>query len=440
MCSIVGVIVRNGANFKKVRSELQLILYRAKDRGRDSMGIGYITDHNGNYLEERTTNIHEFPINIPKKFITLIANNRGEPTTEYIQNKTIEDVHPFTYKTISIVHNGVVANDTEMRNKYNIPIVSRIDSSVIPAVFYHGGSIEELKGSFALLTIDHRTPNKLYAYRDYKPLVMRKTKDAIYFASKKEYFSSKEGILDIPPYSSVVVDNEGNIQITPLIRPTNNKAYVICSGGLDSTTAAAFAKYVYGYDVTLLHYDYGCQAGYKEMESIMKIAEALDCKFAIENLVFLKRLGGNALVDSSIKIADSIEGAEYAHEWVPFRNGLMIALTAAMCDRFDVRYIFLGLNLEEGGAFPDNTEEFYQLFNKVLAIGSTSRPIIINPLGNLMKHEIVKLALEINAPIHLSWSCYRGNDKHCGICAPCYMRKKAFEMNGIKDMIEYENG
>jgi len=55
------------------------------------------------------------------------------------------------------------------------------------------------------------------------------------------------------------------------------------------------------------------------------------------------------------------------------------------------------------------------------------------PTGNLMKREIVELGLEVNAPMQFSWSCYSGTDRHCGTCGPCYMRKNAFKLAGVKD-------
>jgi 7-cyano-7-deazaguanine synthase len=116
----------------------------------------------------------------------------------------------------------------------------------------------------------------------------------------------------------------------------------------------------------------------------------------------------------------------------------MVSLIAAYCDRYSIGTIYTGANLEEAGAYGDNEEEFYIHFNKVLQIGSTSRPVIVNPLDKLMKHEIVKLAMDIDAPVHLSWSCYKGGEHHCGDCGPCYLRKKAFKMNGFHDVIKYE--
>ncbi len=68
-----------------------------------------------------------------------------------------------------------------------------------------------------------------------------------------------------------------------------------------------------------------------------------------------------------------------------------------------------------------------------------SRPVILSPLANLVKHEIVRLALDLGAPIHLAWSCYYGGERHCGHCGPCFMRRTAFRMLNVVDPIRYED-
>ena len=54
-----------------------------------------------------------------------------------------------------------------------------------------------------------------------------------------------------------------------------------------------------------------------------------------------------------------------------------------------------------------------------------------------MKWEIVKLGLEVNAPLDLCWSCYEAGELHCGHCGPCFMRRTAFEINGVPEVIKY---
>lgn len=59
------------------------------------------------------------------------------------------------------------------------------------------------------------------------------------------------------------------------------------------------------------------------------------------------------------------------------------------------------------------------------------------PVGNMMKHEIVQLGHQLGAPLDKTWSCYRAGELHCGTCGPCYMRRKAFKINGLPEVIRY---
>ena len=287
--------------------------------------------------------------------------------------------------------------------------------------------------------------------RNYKPLYLQARPDlgAIFFASLPNHFGEQNdllsqlyqpAIINPPAYSLLELDaTTGQIKETdfaPRIR--NKKALIICSGGLDSTTCAKWTQ-LEGYEITLLHFQYGCRAETYEMKAIRDIAEALGCDYRFEDLDWLKRLGGSSLTDDSMEITRNETGVEFAHEWVPARNLIMTSLAAGLCDRYGYDTLVLGLNLEEGGAYPDNTVEFYRTLDQVLNIGTTSRPRLLSPLANLVKHEIVRLAMDIEAPIHLSWSCYHDRTLHCGECGPCYMRRTAFKIIGEPDLVQYAN-
>lgn len=225
----------------------------------------------------------------------------------------------------------------------------------------------------------------------------------------------------------------------PLLIGVNvdNRCLIICSGGLDSTTVAAHARYVEKRDPILLHFQYGCRAEPKEMEAVSNIAAALDCECIFSDLSWLKTLGGSRLTDPDSPIAGSIEGAEFPYEWVPARNLVMIAHAAAYCDANGIGEIYMGLNLEEGAVYPDNTVEFYERMNMVLPLATLVRPRIKMPLARMMKWQIVQYAHNIGAPVHLSWSCYLAGPTHCGSCGPCYMRRTAHSMVGLTDPVQY---
>lgn len=466
MCSIVGLYKLPGSSediktIETIEAIFKSMFLDASVRGRDSAGL-VIKTKKGIMDPVKTTgeaSVLGENFKIPDDVTAIIANLRAEPTTEYVKNKTIADVQPYSYNGIQMVHNGTIANDKELRTEYGFTPSTIIDSSVIPVILdRERGDVSKIKGSLALAWISEHTEH-LTLYKNYQPISL------FYFHSLKTYFfcsyrssilsamtSNKMTMKTLPftempfdPYSQIKIGPNGVEEIKRDSIPDSEKAIVIISGGLDSTTSAKIACLNHT-NVTLCHFVYGCRAEEREIQAVNDIAKSLgdshpthNISVEILDLSFLKNLGGSTLIDGSDnEIGKGEAGAEFAIDWVPFRNGTMIALAAAYCDRHKIGNIYLGLNLEESGAYPDNTTEFYQTFNKVLSVGSQSRPVIKNPLGDLMKHEIVNLALYVNAPIDKSWSCYRGGDKPCGKCGPCYLRSKAFLMNGRIDPIDYE--
>jgi 7-cyano-7-deazaguanine synthase len=220
-------------------------------------------------------------------------------------------------------------------------------------------------------------------------------------------------------------------------RPTQ-RALVVCSGGMDSVVAAAYVK-ANGCDVTLLHFRYGSRAEGPEQESIRNVAEAMGVNVVFKEMPIYSQ-SDSPLLRADDTIAGGEAGAEFAHEWVPARNLVMLSIATAYAEAQGFDTLVLGNNLEEAGAYPDNEPEFIARFNDLLpfAIGDGKKLKVIMPVGNLMKHEIVALGHELGAPLHLTWSCYRAGEKHCGTCGPCFMRRTAFRINGLDEVIQYE--
>jgi 7-cyano-7-deazaguanine synthase len=147
--------------------------------------------------------------------------------------------------------------------------------------------------------------------------------------------------------------------------------------------------------------------------------------------------GASPLLNADAAISKGVEGAEYAHEWVPARNLVMLSVATAYAEANGFNVIALGNNLEESGAYPDNEEQFTIQFDSLLpmAVHDGYEVRVVAPVGTLMKHEIVKLGLELGTPFKETWSCYKGGLKHCGECGPCFMRRTAFERNGTTDPV-----
>lgn len=406
MCSICG-----GMSFD---SDALKTFDLAKDRGRDYSNIFY---QNGRWL----------------------ANHRAIPTTEA---NIPEHNQPFgtDYK---VVHNGTISNDVELGNTNG-----EIDSSVIPKVL-NFETIETLRDSLAKLVGSYALgilkPNgHFYLACNYKPLFyVNAGKPNFQFSSYKEHLEHMGVPVErLKPYS--VFDEESGEHLD-LPREKTGKVAVICSAGLDSTVVANHAVLTYGAEnVTLLHYVYGCIAETKEVECVKKIAMELNCSLNIIpiDMSFMNNHSAIFQGNSHDNISGGVEGAEYAHEWVPARNLIMMSLAVGFAEANGYDKIMLGTNLEEGGAYPDNENQFIMDFSNCLygAVQNGKKVEIVTPVGNLMKHEIVAMGIAENAPFELTWSCYKDGDKPCGNCGPCFMRQTAFKRNGTTDPLEYAGG
>jgi len=299
--------------------------------------------------------------------------------------------------------------------------------------------------------MDRRKPGKLWLAVNFKPLYVMWNRElnALFFSSLDTYLEDPNKppweanvIKRIEPYSVVEVSNGGEWRRLSLRRDENKpkRVLVVASGGLDSTTAAT-QLVKQGYDVTLLHFNYGHVAEGPEEAAVRRIADFLNVPLLEVNMDFFRIVRRSPLLgDGEInRRRDGVSGAEFAHEWVPARNFVFIALATAIAEAYGYNYVATGINLEEAGAYPDNEMEFIRLLNQVLpyAVGPNKNVELLMPVGHLVKHEIVKLGLEVGAPLHLTWSCYDKGPRHCGRCGPCYMRRLAFKINGVRDPVEY---
>ena len=123
--------------------------------------------------------------------------------------------------------------------------------------------------------------------------------------------------------------------------------------------------------------------------------------------------------------------------WVPGRNIVFTSIATAYAESIGGDIIIVGWDKEEAATFPDNSKEFLESFNHMLNVGSPQNIEIKAPAIDLNKDEIVKLGDEINAPMELSYSCYSGDEKHCGVCESCMRRKRAFKLANVNDPSEY---
>ncbi|HOQ01860.1 MAG TPA: 7-cyano-7-deazaguanine synthase QueC [Acetivibrio clariflavus] len=216
------------------------------------------------------------------------------------------------------------------------------------------------------------------------------------------------------------------------------RAIVLLSGGLDSTTclSVALAK---GYEVYPISFDYG-QRHKKELDCVRQIVKYYDIKN--HKLIHIDNVGGSALTDSNINVPDYEGTSNIPVTYVPARNIIFLSYAVGYAEVVDADAIFIGVNAIDYSGYPDCRPEFIEAFERMIKVGTKrgveGKPIKIEtPLLKLSKAEIIKLAYENKAPLHLTTSCYRGGDKACGVCDSCVLRLKGFKEAGIEDPIEY---
>ncbi len=222
------------------------------------------------------------------------------------------------------------------------------------------------------------------------------------------------------------------------------KAISVLSGGLDCTVATSiFSK---DYEIHAITFDYGQKAFKRELEASKEICNKMGWTHEVIELPWLAQISNSSLntsQDIPEPTSDDLDDIEKSQEsassvWVPARNTVFTSIALSYCESIGAEAIIVGWNGEEGATFPDNSKEYLEKFNELIDVGSPDKIKIEAPLIDLNKEEIVTLGLEFGAPMELSYSCYKGEEKQCGVCESCMRRKRAFENVGIKDKSEYE--
>ena len=221
------------------------------------------------------------------------------------------------------------------------------------------------------------------------------------------------------------------------------KALVLFSGGLDSTTCLALAIERYGAaNVLALSVSYG-QKHTKELKAARAVAayygvrlQTLDLAaiFADSDCSLLKGSSQEIPKESYAEQLSETDGAPVS-TYVPFRNGLFLSSAASVALSNGCSVIYYGAHADDaaGNAYPDCSQEFNDAINTAIFLGSGKQLRVEAPFVGKTKADVVAEGLRLKAPYHLTWSCYEGGERPCGLCGTCRDRAAAFAANGVSD-------
>lgn len=218
---------------------------------------------------------------------------------------------------------------------------------------------------------------------------------------------------------------------------------VVCmiSGGLDSCVTAALAC-AEGFELAFLHVDYGQRTSKRERQAFNNIADHYQVRNRLTaNAKYFKKIGGSALTDTSIPVPPGdLNRHNIPSSYVPFRNANLLSIATSWAELLGAVRIYIGVVEEDSSGYPDCRHSFFKAFNNVIREGTRPETSlqIVTPLIRLNKTDIVKKGTALQAPLHLTWSCYTEEELACGKCDSCLLRIRGFQNAGIPDPITYQ--
>jgi len=220
-------------------------------------------------------------------------------------------------------------------------------------------------------------------------------------------------------------------------------AVVLLSGGLDSSTALAWAVREKGWDCATLAFDYG-QRHRIELEAAARVATALGVDDHRVLHVDLDAIGGSALTSKQAVPKDHQDKSVIPATYVPARNLIFLSMAAAFAESRQATRLVIGANIVDYSGYPDCRPEFFTSFTQTLKLGTKAgvegyETNIETPLIHLKKSEIIAMGLKLGLDYSLTHSCYdpSPDGRPCGHCDSCLYRRQGFAELGRDDPLTY---
>ncbi len=194
-------------------------------------------------------------------------------------------------------------------------------------------------------------------------------------------------------------------------------------------------------ELAMLHVSYGQRTERRELKAFDDIADFYGAKHRMAaSIAHLARIGGSSLTDRRIEVSPAnLESKEIPTSYIPFRNAHLLSIATSWAEVIGANRIYIGAVAEDSSGYPDCRPEYYEAFQRAIDLGTKpeTKIEIVTPVIQLRKSEIVKLGVELGAPLDLSWSCYKREDVACGECDSCALRLRGFREAGFRDPIPY---
>lgn len=212
---------------------------------------------------------------------------------------------------------------------------------------------------------------------------------------------------------------------------------ILLSGGLDSTTLLYSMK---DRIALAVFFDYGSNHNQREFAMARNNCSELGIELIAIPLDFM----GKYFKSSLLSGAEDIPEGNYDDEnmkstVVPFRNGIMLSIACGLAESNGLKRVMIANHAGDHAIYPDCREEFVNAMSAAMRAGTYDGIEICAPFTNMTKTDIVREGAALGLDYAMTYSCYKGGEKHCGKCGTCMERKEAFMLSGVADPTEYND-
>ena len=210
---------------------------------------------------------------------------------------------------------------------------------------------------------------------------------------------------------------------------------IILSGGMDSVTLLYDQQERIALAVS---FDYGSKHNDREIPFARLHCERIGIPHIVIPLDFMTKYFKSSLLEGGEEIPEG----HYADEnmkstVVPFRNGIMLSIAVGIAESNDLRFVMMANHGGDHAIYPDCTPQFVDAFDEAARAGTFVKVGLLSPFTNWTKADIARRGKELGINYAETWSCYKGEEKHCGKCGTCVERREALSEAGIEDPTEY---
>tara|TARA_R110000850_G_scaffold202967_22_gene329117 strand:- start:728 stop:1384 length:657 start_codon:yes stop_codon:yes gene_type:complete len=217
------------------------------------------------------------------------------------------------------------------------------------------------------------------------------------------------------------------------------KVVVLVSGGMDSVTALYQAATEHEV-IAGLSFDYGSKHNHRELPLAAQHCEAIGVSHQVVSLGFMNDIFESDLLKSGGDIPEGhYEADNMKQTVVPFRNGIMLSIAAGYAESVEAEGLVIAAHSGDHAIYPDCREDFMRPMAEAIAAGTYADLQVLRPFIDQRKEDIAVVGMKLGIDFAQTWSCYKGEEIHCGKCGTCVERKEAFSVAGLADPTTYAN-